>query len=458
MQALSIIFLAILAFVAFSDEKKGFYIVILVGLSQDLLRKLMPGEPVYMTVLVAGYVGVIMIGMLMRGQIRVGAVMRMLPELRAPIMTLVVYIAFQCLNAYVNSGNPFIVAIGILAYFGPFASLYLGFYLTATQPDRQIIRYMWFYLLVAVSMAWSVYFSYMGSSWTLLDSVGVGLHGYNPLGGTLTLHNGFWRGSELAGGYCATAAIFSILLFVCRRRMNAQMFIVIFFFMFLVGAVFVTGRRKFLVEIAIFVITYGCVSIYLRHSVNRIVQFVLLCVLLGSIAFMWLIPSKYKEGLEGYYARGLQLEDQTAERFEGNAIHNLKYVYYRNGFLGKGAGIGSQGAQHFGGGSSVVGAAAEGGLAKVLAELGVPGLVLLAWFALAIIQMLVKRMRALHRVEFSRVLLISGVAAALVANAAVFTIAHQIFGDVFYMLTIGWLVGALMALVSVSSKQADARY
>ena len=63
------------------------------------------------------------------------------------------------------------------------------------------------------------------------------------------------------------------------------------------------------------------------------------------------------------------------------------------GFFGLGAGVVSQGGQHFGVDEQLAGAA-EGGLGKVIVELGIPGLIILTW-VLSVIIRTVRKLLAL---------------------------------------------------------------
>ncbi len=74
----------------------------------------------------------------------------------------------------------------------------------------------------------------------------------------------------------------------------------------------------------------------------------------------------------------------ATDRASPMTIESFGWVVAQNGPMGAGAGTGSQGAQHFGGGAEIVGGAAEGGLGKIVAELGFPGFFLIVWFAVGL--------------------------------------------------------------------------
>jgi hypothetical protein len=92
-----------------------------------------------------------------------------------------------------------------------------------------------------------------------------------------------------------------------------------------------------------------------------------------------------------------------------------------------------------------VGWSAEGGVAKVMAELGLPGVALLAWLTLSLAKYLWLIVRHARGMNFARASLTYGLVAILVANAFVFITAHQIFGDLFVLSLLGFFMGFVLA-------------
>jgi len=135
----------------------------------------------------------------------------------------------------------------------------------------------------------------------------------------------------------------------------------------------------------------------------------------------------------------------SVERLNTMTIGMFRWIVLRNGFFGTGAGTGAQGAQHFGGGAQLVGGAAEGGVGKVLAELGVPGLLVLLWLFVVGGRTLLRVARFARRAPSHEALRIYGLVAFLPANAAVFLTAHQVFGDPFVLIVLGLVTGSVLA-------------
>jgi hypothetical protein len=132
------------------------------------------------------------------------------------------------------------------------------------------------------------------------------------------------------------------------------------------------------------------------------------------------------------------------------------WAYDTFGPFGAGLGSGTQGAQYFGGGGESAGAA-EGGLGKITLELGIPGLLLIAWFAMAIFRHLWRIMRAASRHSLRLGRLSMGLFSLLVANVAGFSVATQAYGDLFILLILGWAVGFLLAIPAIVQGELRAR-
>ena len=167
---------------------------------------------------------------------------------------------------------------------------------------------------------------------------------------------------------------------------------------------------------------------------------------LTAVVVAQLISHSTSAVLVPYVRRGITVVAESTSRLEGMTIGQFGAVFSRNGFFGSGAGTGAQGAQYFGGGAEVVGFAAEGGLGKILAELGVPGLAALAWLGFAMGRVFLRIARGARRLPLRLAAPAYGLLALLPANLAVFVTAHQVYGDPFVLIVLGWLSGAALAV------------
>src|SRR5262249_6684477 len=92
-----------------------------------------------------------------------------------------------------------------------------------------------------------------------------------------------------------------------------------------------------------------------------------------------------------YVQRSQTVFRDVPSRFVDLGIAPVTWAYDKFGPLGAGLGVGTQGTQHFSGG---IQGAAEGGLGKITVELGIPGLFVMGWFAIALFRHLWRIMRA----------------------------------------------------------------
>jgi hypothetical protein len=245
------------------------------------------------------------------------------------------------------------------------------------------------------------------------------------------------------------------MLFLSRRKMAAHIWPTSILGLYLVVALMFTGRRKGIVEVAIFVIAYfSLIAYFRRRAMKTALVLAGVCVAtVGAFAFTELGEAL---NLAGYLERGTNIGVEEADRYQRLSTGALKFVIQRNGWLGAGAGTASQGAQYFGGGSRLVGRASEGGLGKVVAELGVPGLIMLLVMGVGVAFHLWTIAREASRGGHRRAHYAYGMIAFGFANAVMFAVAHQIFGDPLVLYVIGLVLGMTFA-IPYMSETAPAR-
>lgn len=427
---------------------------LLVGFLQDPLRKLTPGEPVYFTVLVGAPLLATLIGAHLR-KVRIS--FRPLHSwnkvLRRPLNLFILLVGIQSVAAIIKTGNLTIAGIGALSYLAPLPAILLGYQFS--RSGREITRLIKVYLVVGVLMVAGIYLSYAGFDWKVLKSVGVGLFIYSMERGRLDLYSGFLRSPEIAAWHGAACVCLFIVLSLSIRRNTIFKWSSGVLVMFLLGALLLTGRRKFLVEILLFVSIYALLLIWFRKTAIKSALMsksaILLAagVVVGSVSYMYIASDVVATEIRPYYERGISVRNDVTERVSVMTIESFQYVIAKNGILGSGAGTGSQGTQQFGGGANIVGGAAEGGLAKVLAELGIPGLALLLWLVISLARYMwaiAQYITQTRDVDTSLGRLVFGLEAFLITNGFVYVIAHQVFGDPFVLIVLGFFLGFVLAM------------
>jgi hypothetical protein len=433
--------------------RAGFYICLAVGFLQDPVRKMVPEEPVYFSVLVGAFVAMTFVGAYTRGvRLSFRAIHAWNGALRLPLALFILLVVVQSFVTLINTGNAVLAGIGLLAYLTPLPAILLGYQFSRGEQD--VIKFTKIYLAASFPMVSGIYLSYLGYEWDALRSVGEGLIAYSPTGDRLMLFSGFLRSPEIAAWHAGTSVCVLVMLSLVLKRQVIFKWMASLLVLFYAGALLLTGRRKFLVEIMLFASIYGVFLIwYKKGAIKSALAF---AVLMSATAFVYayLSPADFNTGISSYYQRGMSVQEDATERVSVMTLDSFQWVIAQNGLLGAGAGTGSQGAQYFGGGSDLVGVAAEGGLAKVLAELGIPGLVLLLWLVVSLVRYLWSIIVYVKDKDSLRTKLAYGLLAFLVSNAFVYVIAHQVFGDLFVLVLLGFFLGFVLAVPRVQTSAA----
>jgi hypothetical protein len=270
-------------------------------------------------------------------------------------------------------------------------------------------------------------------------------------GAQLSSYSGIFRASEVAAWHAAAVICFTAILVMTRRMTSMKWVLATMLALTVVALGMITGRRKFLVEILVFVSAYATLLVYFGRGAKLAVASALVG-LLAYLAFVIWVPndpsdriaaSGRGEEYANYVSRTKGVFGDIPERFAELGVAPISWAYNQYGLLGGGLGIGSQGAQQFGG---VAQGAAEGGLGKIWLELGAPGFVIVVWLALAftrhiwnLLKFVNARSKPLSHIAF-------GLVGFLLANIAAFAVATQVYADVFVLILLGTALGALLAM------------
>lgn len=423
--------------------------IVLIGFLQDPARKLVEGEPVLMTVMVAMVAGCITLRrVLVSVPLFIEPFRRWSMELSLPLSLYLCLVAAQGVHSLVRYQSAILTALGAIFYLAPLIAIMVGY----SQFHRfELVR--WFlvsFCAMAIVVALSVFVSFSGVESNLLKEVGSGLIIYDQ-GTVLQAYSGLMRSSEIAAWHMGACVCFLVILMADRGSL-----LVVSVSSLLVGlliaAIVLTGRRKMILQIAIFISLYfPLLQFYQRRLDTRFV------VIFGAIAMSliifvyWFTPSLSGTSYDLYFARGATVFGDAGERFTGLGLNSINWAYRRFGFFGGGLGVATQGAQHLA--SGMINGAGEGGLGKLVSELGLISLLIIPMLAYVCAKHLHRCMRLVSAVAPKRLALVVGIATFLIANVPTFIVASQAYGDVFVLLILGLLTGALFAQpIQVMSK------
>lgn len=443
--------IAVLGLIAsFSNWRRGVLIAIVVGFLQDPIRKLLPGHPVELVAAVAVFFVATLLGAMRRGaRISLRPINSWYPVLQTPAVLFGALVIIQGIVAILRTHSVIVAGIGWLSYFAPFLALLLGFYYAHGIAD--VHRWIKLYLLFSLVVTASIFLNYAGLSWRIFQSIGAEIV-FNPAGGYVRMMNGIMRSSEVAAWHIAAGVCFLTTLAVASRS-NFKRIAAGVAVLAMLAALFLTGRRKMLAELIIYVSFFGFLLFYFRRGATKLAMVTLLVAVGAFLASEFVLPGTRDLPLERYVGRGASVFEAAPERLSGLGFDSLKYVFLHDGFFGAGTGTGAQGAQYFGGGASVVGYAAEGGLGRVMAELGVPGLLLLIWVGIAALRYVWRVAIVTQHTRPAHARLTYGLIAFLGANIPVFITAHQVYGDPFVLIILGLALGSVVAIPRMAEVQ-----
>jgi hypothetical protein len=197
--------------------------------------------------------------------------------------------------------------------------------------------------------------------------------------------------------------------------------------------------------VASFLAVYFAILYYFRHRAGK-KSLIAVCVPGVAAVAVALAIMPAGASFRPYIDRGQTVFGGVGERFTDLGLASVGWAIYRGGFLGLGAGAGSQGTQHFfEGGAVIAGGAAEGGLGKVAVELGIPGLILVSWALILVARNVWRVLRLIARQDEKLLPLCAGMVAFCAANIPVFIGASQIYGDPFVLMMLGSFLGFVLA-------------
>jgi hypothetical protein len=449
---LSIALLAIPTLWAFAAWRYAMTLCIVTAILQDPLRKLTPDQPVLFVGSVAAVFGAACLGAMSGGvSLGLGNIRNIDRGMTRPIRLMVILIMVEALNSLQNFGNLMLPAIGLMTYLLPLPAILFGYQLACRAGAASVHRFMSTYLFCFMLALTTVYLEYAGFDWGILGQVGGGLPLYDRVLGILVSYSGIFRSSEIAAWHAMTCACFALML-LTFRKINVQTLVTAAVIIaFVMGAGVLTGRRKALMEVAVFATTYLVLWFILQKSAMK---FGIVLAIAGAIGFFWLVGQQendlpnYIQGAfvyQSYVERSKTVFQDAPSRFVELGLAPVMYAYETFGLFGAGLGVGTQGTQYFGGGGALAGAA-EGGLGKVTLELGVPGLLVLGWLAASVFHRIWQIMRTASLVSPKFARLSFGLFSFLLANAAAFSVSAQAYGDPFILLIMSWTLGFLLAV------------
>ena len=298
----------------------GVVLVFVMGFAQDPLRKLLPGEPPYVVVFAAVVFAGVVLGLLARHyRFRPSSIPGWNNGVAQAMVAVAVIVILQLVHAYYNYHNLTILGLGVLSYLAPIAAVFAGYYYACEAGDRGVERLMLVYCALCVISTMGIYAEYLGFEHAMLGEVGTGLVIYD-LGTVLHPYSGLFRSSEIAAWHIFLGTGLMVILAV-KSRSNMIRLGLIFGVLFLVLAGFLTGRRKLVITILIFVLCYWSINLII---VKRAFRLTLMIVSLGS-AVIWLAMESQLIAGAGRARTSVHLGTTVAQEARASALLEQRF-------------------------------------------------------------------------------------------------------------------------------------
>jgi hypothetical protein len=467
MTQLTLILLLLAGMLTLLDWRQGMVMCVLVGIAQDPLRKLAPGQPVYYVLMVGVIFGFAWLrAAVMQVPLSPSVIHGWHRNLRTPFTLFIAVVLAQALHSYVRFGSAKVPGIGLLVWLAPVPAVVLAYQFAIRRGLAGVRRWMIAYVALALVALSGVYLEYSGMQSRLLGEIGEGQTLYD-LGTALKAHSGFFRASEIAAWHTAAVACFVFTLSLGKRPTVIRVVSAIGLIAVLVTLGVLTGRRKMLMEITIFITAYLFLVAWLQRGMARLAMIVLTVGFVGYVGIVGfvapdLVQDSYTkrmqvenaQKLEGYALRGQSVFADIPKRVNNVGWQPLVWSVETFGWMGAGLGSGSQGTNDIVQAHNINRWGAEGGLGKIGMELGVPGLLVVLWLLRALGRHLHRQLMPLARLSPQHSRMAFGFLSFLIANAATFSIATQAYSDLFVLLILGWCLGFLFAMPPLAAQAA----
>ena len=460
--------IALLAFAvlwALAEWRIALLLCLATAILQDPLRKLVPDQPVVFVAFVAVVFGAACLGAWARGnRLTLKSVIGRDRRLAIPLSILLLLIIVQAVNSYLNFDNLSIPLLGLGTYLLPIPAIALAYQLVFRQGEFRINQFMKWYIVCITLVLTTVCLEFSGYDWPVFGQVGTKLIIYDEgTGAVLKPSSGLFRASEIAAWHAATAACFVSLLTLLRRTTVKRLLTAGFFVALLLGIGLLTGRRKIIIEFAVFVGTYFILWAMFEKRMGKLA--IIAATGAALVGYVWLAGVKEdvrrqvdsgSSDYSFYIERSQSVFRDVPSRFVELGIAPVMWAYNSFGIFGAGLGTGTQGTQHF---REEIGtmAAAEGGLGKITVELGIPGLFVMGWLGISLLRHVWQIMRATSRHSTRMTRLSIGLSSFLVANLAAFSVATQAYADLFILLILSWSLAFLLAVPVLVEREVRAR-
>lgn len=429
-------FVAVCCLLALRSWRLGVMLAVLVGLLQDPVRKSIPGTPGLLAVSAAPVLWSAILSAFARGDVGVRRFRDAFPRLAGLGLLFLLTLIPATLTLLRQGGGLYRLALfGIYGWVTPLAAVLVGVFWVRRPGD--LSRFAVFYCLVAALFLGGTVLDYRDTypGWRALGTWSLEANWDRQAEGVdIGLTAGFFRAPDLMSWHAATVTVLALMLTLGEPRPRALGWLALAGYAAM--CLLLGGRRKM---IGIPFLWGVLVLVPLIRS-GRLGRAVALVSATAFAGLVFLVASDEIGVVRDYFVFANTAAGDAPDRF-ASVISAIGWIWQAGGFAGLGVGSASVGAQHFG---LRVPVAPEAGLGKLMAELGVPGLVLGLVLAVAVARTLIEQLRIVAPTPWAPTHF--GLAALALANAPPFLISHHAYGDSLVMFLTGMILGLTLSV------------
>ncbi len=427
--------------IAFTNWRHGWIAAVVCGVLQDPVRKLTPGTPAALTMSVVAVYAVILFVAIASLQRSRRDFSKRFPNLYTVVTLFLVMLVFAAMNGLVTFGIELwqVPALSLLIYIMPVPAVLLGY--AWLQREEQLVQFFVFYAAFTSVALIGTVLEYFNVQSPALGMVAMPYGFIRHLPGIqIRVLSGLYRAPDIMGWHAATLTAVAIILAVrARALLKAWPWVAVAAWGFL--SCMISGRRKAIYMVAVFGVAF------LWRYARRMTGAQLALVVAVGLALMGVISEIRSREESQVYAKGAATStDEVLQRLEGGVMGTFE----QSGYLGSGLGSATQGVRHVSGRETDYGWQ-EGGLGKLAAELGLPGLLVAALLAAAMLRMLL-RITAVGDIPGTSQLIRVGLFALVIANIGNFLASAQAYSDPLLTLMTAFFVGCLFGTAALDER------
>ena len=172
----------------------------------------------------------------------------------------------------------------------------------------------------------------------------------------------------------------------------------------------------------------------------------IIMIIVGTLASFSLTLLEPASETSHYAQRGTSVFGDATSRFS-TSVMLMNSAYHRSAGIGLGAGAGSQGTWYAGVDTSkTVGGSSESGIGKLMVEIGVPGILTALALLVLVGRRILKNMKWVAKMSPQHLIYQVSFTAFMFAHLMTFTVATQIYGDLFILIILGTVGGFIVQI------------